>query len=106
MDYGVVFEDDGETGYLYATNASHSHVHDAISLYKASDRPSLDSEMFIVWNGGSKKAGLFYEDRFEAVVDFEGQRACSRSGLSSVKPEGASWNPDHRWIEGIDEDLQ
>ena len=32
FDFGVIFEDDGETGYFYATNKDHTEVFDALHL--------------------------------------------------------------------------
>jgi hypothetical protein len=48
--FGVIFEDDGETGYFYATDERNSEILDALHLYDVGEprqsRP--EEEVFIV----------------------------------------------------------
>jgi len=71
--FGVVFEDDGETGYFYATDEKHATIFDALHLYNPRDpnRLKAGEEGFIVRNGAYLRAGLFYNERFQSVIDFK-----------------------------------
>ena len=105
--FGVVFEDDGETGYLYATNEHLDEILDALHLYNAGDpgqvRPG--DEIFIVWNPALQKAGIFYHHRFQAVIDFKGRRACCRTGFPSRVHKG--WcRSSHKWDETLVQGLE
>lgn len=97
--YGVVFEDDGETGYLYATNEDHSQFLDALYLYEygSFEQINLNDSVFIVWNERIKKAGLYYHERFQAVIDFDKQMACCRSGFP--EPNKIWCKSSHDWKE-------
>ena len=62
--YGVVFEDDGETGYFYATDELHSKVFDAMLLYdyNTPEQVQPDDQIFIVWNSNLLKASIYYHE--------------------------------------------
>ena len=97
--FGVVFEDDGETGYLYATNESHDEIFDALHLYNVGDVKQVKpgDEVFIVWNPSLMKAGIFYHQQFQAIIDFKKQRACCRTGFP---PPNKRWcKSSHEWDE-------
>jgi hypothetical protein len=98
--FGVVFEDDGETGYLYATNEGMDQILDALHLYNAGDTARLKpgEEAFIVWSPSSQKAGIFYHDAFQAVIDFRNKRACCRAGF----PPPSQWcTSSHEWDSSL-----
>jgi hypothetical protein len=96
--FGVVFEDEGDTGYLYATNEDHTEIFDAVHLYNATDPRRLQpgEEAYIVWNPTLSKAGIFYHDRFQAIIDFANRRACCRTGFP---PPHGVWRTPHDWDE-------
>lgn len=105
-EFGVVFEDDGETGYLYATNETADKIYDALHLYNSKDptRPSPGEKLFIVWNPILEKAGLFYHDRLQAIVDFKNQIGCCRSGFP---PKFGTWCRSlHEWNDELKKGLQ
>ncbi len=91
--FGVVFEDDGTTGYLYATNERGDAILDALHLYDHGTAGQLRAgeEAFLVWSATSRKLGFFYRERFQAVFDFANRRAACRSGFPA---------PDARWCKG------
>lgn len=100
---GVVFEDDGETGYLYATDGHHSEILDALHIYDRNEPDELQpaEEVFIVWNPARQRAGLYYREKFHAVCDFRLRRGTCRTGflppLASV-----AWPPvGHEWDETL-----
>jgi hypothetical protein len=70
--YGVMFEDDGATGYLYATNERFDQIFDSLHLYNLGGRsyPKKTDQIFIVWNAELQKAGIYYHGQFQTVIDF------------------------------------
>jgi len=100
--YGVVFEDDGETGYFYATIQQQSVILDALLVYNRTDTDALQpgEEAFIVWNPARMRAGLFYHNCFQAVFDFTVCRGVCRSGFPPAPSTG--WSPlGHIWDDAL-----
>ena len=96
--FGVVFDDDDETGYLYATTEDFEEVLDGLHLYNADspDRVKLNEKVYIVWNSLLGKAGLYFHGAFQAVVDFRNAACCCRTGFPPAEPSG--WcRSSHRW---------
>jgi hypothetical protein len=97
--YGVVFEDDGETGYFYATDEAHESILDALQLYDYGDAIQLQpgDEIYIVWHPELEKAGIFFGERFHAVFDFRNKKACCRTDLPPATPGWVTgshdWDP-------------
>lgn len=99
--FGVVFEDDGGTGYLYATNEKTDKILDALHLYNERNRdgPRQGNRVFIVWNAKLEKAGLFYHNRFQAIIDFKNRSSCCRTGFP---PKAGTWcKTSHEWREDM-----
>jgi len=99
--FAVVFEDDGETGYLYATNEDANEIFDALHLYNHGRPGQLEAgdELVVVWNGALKRGGVHYHGAFQAVVDFAKQRAMCRNGFP---PADARWcRGTHDWDEAL-----
>jgi hypothetical protein len=101
--WGVVFEDDGETGYLYATDAAHSVALDALHLYNRSDPDPLKQgePAFIVWNPRVARVGLFYRDQFQAVFDFDAKRGSCRTGFPGPIGEHGWSRRGHAWDQSM-----
>lgn len=93
-NYGVVFEDDGETGYFYAVEkdpGGHGlRVLDALHIYEAASDDEEDqadpkeksgteeqaeapSKLLIVWSKDWKKCALVINGACHAIFDFEAQ---------------------------------
>jgi len=97
--FGVVFEDDGTTGYLYALDFSREDdgIVDAVHIYNAAqvvDRrvPSL---VQIAWSRDGLKAALMINKYPHAIFDFEARRGYCRTGFP---PCGRNWSEfDHTW---------
>lgn len=104
--FGVVFEDDGSTGYLYATNENHSEIFDALHLYNddSKDRINEGEEIFIVWNQKLQKAGIYFHNEFHAIIDFKNQKACCKNGSPNTKKKWCKSN--HKWDDGMTEGLE
>jgi hypothetical protein len=104
-EFGVVLEDDGKTGYLYATNGGHTEIYDALQVYngKMPDAISNGERVFIVWNPIRKRAGLYFRGRFAAIFDFALHRGICRSGCPS---SSMKWPGQHVWDEELVDGLQ
>jgi hypothetical protein len=106
-DCGVLFEDDGTSGYFYATNGDNSEVFDALWVYDRSDDQALQpgAEAFIVWNPARRRAGLFYDERFHAAFDFVAKQGVCREGSSPAS--STDWSPSgHTWDDSFTEGIR
>jgi hypothetical protein len=98
--FWVVFEDDGDTGYLYALDARRGDedpIFDALHVYDAgvvsdSDRPH---ELRFVWSDDERAVALTINGRAHAMVDFGEPRLMCVSGFPP--PAAASAVDTHEW---------
>lgn len=96
--FGVVFEDDAETGYFYGLDLSREHpgqVVDALHIYNVhsvtdKEKPSLCE---IVWAEDGLKAGLFLNGQPHAVFDFASRRGYCRNNFPAI----SDWSKTHEW---------
>jgi hypothetical protein len=111
--FSVVFEDDGETGYVYAydrsAESSKGAILDACHLYdvrSVTDR-EIESEVDIVWSANGQKAVLLINRYPHALIDFAECRAYCRSNWP---PPGGSWSGDENqrppWSDDLLADFQ
>jgi hypothetical protein len=98
--YAIVFEDDGDTGFLYALDFSKKEenpIQEAMSIYDVksiADR-AKPSEVILVWTADNRQAALFINSYPHAVFDFEKKRGYSRSNF----PKPGKWGTDFKWSE-------
>ena len=103
--WGVVFEDDGETGYLYALDLLEQQnrknpIQEALHIYNAKNVTDKDrkSELAILWSDDGQKACLLINSYPHAVVDFAAKRAYSRTNF----PRPSKWkNHDFKWDDQV-----
>src|SRR5262245_55648063 len=73
--FAVVFEDDGETGYLYAVDLRKKEdaVLDAVQIYNVKDVADREEESAVqlVWSSDGLKGALYINEYLHAVFDFE-----------------------------------
>lgn len=74
-NYGVVFEDDGETAYFYAVEKDPEgpglKVLDALHIYETEeDSPREPAKLVIVWSRDWKKCALVLNGFCHALFDF------------------------------------
>jgi len=96
--FSVVFEDDGDTGYLYALDYSQKDgnpIQEAMSIYDVKNVTDREkpSEVVLVWSADSQRAALFINSYPHAVFDFAGRRGFSRRNF----PKPGKWGTDFRW---------
>jgi hypothetical protein len=89
--FGVVFEDEGETGYFYARNYSSPELLfvDALHIYSVegvTDR-DIPSEVNILWNEDCSKSVLIINQHPHALFDFENKIGYSRDQFPKPDPK-------------------
>lgn len=103
--YGVVFEDDGTVGYLYAVESRSKNydILDAMHIYNVAsvidrDKPST---IQIVWSDDGLRASILINDYPHAVVDYTKHQGCCRNNFPSPGP---NWTRPE-WSDQVFEDL-
>lgn len=101
-NYMLVFEDDGQTGYLcvLVMNNADNPIVDAMHIYNVeniTDR-KMKSHFNIVWTQDGTKGALFINDYCHAIVDFTENGAYNRNGYPPAEKNG--WvKKGHDWDE-------
>jgi len=106
LGYGLVLEDNGDTGYLYVTDPRFEKIYDAVHVYDRNDAGHLETgqEAYIVWSSDLKKAGLYYHGAFRAGVDFKNKQIVSRTGFPPIS--NTNWSSDHTWRDEVVQGLE
>lgn len=100
--YGAIFEIDDETGYLYALDFKNQEqpIQDAVHLFNIAElgkrRRKNPARLRLVWSKSGYRLRLEIDAVILAVLDFDGCRACCRTGFPPVC--GSGWSPEgHAW---------
>jgi hypothetical protein len=106
--FAVVFEDDGETGYLYGLDFSRegNPILDAMHIYNVAQVVDRDkpSRVQLVWSSDGLKAALLINKYPHAVFDFE---ACRGYCRTEFPPADSKWTEfDHSWDDSAVELLR
>ena len=100
--FGVVFEDDGETGYFYGLDISRGDepIVDALHVYSVGHNvlKGAPYHVKIQWSGDFLKALLYFDGRAEAAFDFLHRRAVCRSNLP---PANGTFTTTHAWDDAV-----
>ena len=80
--YGVIFEDDGNTGYFYAVNNG-TNVLDALHIYNVEDviDKNIPSLVKILWTEDLSLCFLSINNYIQAVFDFKNKAGFCRNGF-------------------------
>lgn len=103
--FSVVFEDDGDTGYLYALDLQRQEnpIVDALHIYNAAsvsdrEKPSI---VQLVWSLDGLKACLLINRYPHAIFDFQSCRGYCRTGFP---PPSRIWpQQSHAWDDAAQE---
>lgn len=101
--FAAVFEDDGDTAYFYAVDASAQgqQIQDAVHIYdvaQVTDRgkPSI---VTIGWSKNGRAAVLLINEYPHAVFDFDAKQAYCRSAFPLPRSD-AKWSAKgNEWVE-------
>lgn len=101
--YSVVFEDDGETGYLYGLDTSQSEqsILDALHIYNVknvTDRNQL-SIIRVMWSSDGLKTVLLINGYPHAAFDFENRRGYCRTNFPP--PDKKFTKFSHGWSDDV-----
>ena len=93
--FQIVFEDDGDTGYLYAVRRNHDDsikILDAVHLYTVSTVANADHpiEVKLVWDDPGRLGGVLIEDHCHALFDFDEERGHCIDEFPDP-PAGGNW---------------
>ena len=101
--YVLVFEDDGETGYVYAVDVSggETAILDAVHLYNVRDVTDRDipSKVQLVWNNDGTLGGVRINQRYHAAFDFRSLSGYCRTAFPAPS-EGSRWTR-HGWSDAL-----
>lgn len=102
-EFSVIFEDDGNTGYLYAVlrHGSKPEILDQMLIYTKNDKDILGKKTWISinWSKDNLKALLTLNGLPHAVFDFEHKRGYCLKNSSSSSKKWTSFN--HQWDNDI-----
>ena len=97
--FRIVFEDDTDSGYMYAldTEIAGNPIVDTLHIYNVQSITVGDapSELHIIWSGDGMKAALFIDSYPHAIYNFSDGIGCCRSGF----PPPADKSKTHEWDE-------
>jgi len=95
--YGVVFEDDGETGYFYAVEKDKEgagvRILDALHIYEDESIGKSKTKLMMVWSKDWMKCALVLDGYCHAIFDFAAQGGYS---LNEFPPPNAIWTKGER----------
>lgn len=89
-NYHLIFEDNGETGYLYAYDTNvEQPILDALHIYNVHDvsDKEIPSLFQIVWSSDGLKGVLLINDYPHAVFDLENRRGYCRTNFPTPDPK-------------------
>jgi hypothetical protein len=98
--FWVVFEDDGDTGYLYALDtrrADDDPIFDALHVYNADDvdDPDRVHQLELVWSDDERAVALLINGNAHAMVDFAEPRLMCMTAFPP--PRAHSPVDTHEW---------
>jgi hypothetical protein len=100
-NYGVVFEDDGETAYFYAVQKDPQtealQILDALHIYEKDPetKEKTQSNLLIIWSRDWLKCALVLDDCCNALFDFESQGGYN---LNEFPPPNNFWTKQDRHL--------
>jgi hypothetical protein len=98
-NYGVVFEDDTDTGYLYAVEvepgSGKQNILDALHIYNVEVIPpeQRKGNLTIIWSTDWQRCALIINNYCHAVVDFENHGGYCRN---EFPPPNSIWTKGDR----------
>lgn len=95
-----VFEDDGETGYLYLYDPNGRGVLQDLQIYNRSNELNVaEDNVEVVWSSDGSKCGVLIWNEMRGIIDLK------RSGKASAKLESRDSPPitDAEWLKGVRE---
>jgi hypothetical protein len=97
-DLFAVFEDDGETGYLYLYDASSHTISEHLHVYDRTPTVEVNSEdVLVLWSANENKCGVSIWEKMRGIIDLhQGRQA--RVWLEGPDSPAID-NPE--WLQGF-----
>ena len=95
-----VFEDDGETGYLYLYEPEGDGVIKHLQIYDAAkDLNVSEQDVKVVWSSDEKKCGVIIWGGLRGIIDLER----NREGRAKLESRESPPIDDREWLRGFEE---
>lgn len=100
-NFGVVFEDDGDTGYFYAVEKDAQgqglKILDALHIYETADQQQREEKISlrIIWSRDWLKAALVIDGLCHAIFDFQ---AHGGYNINEFPPPNDIWTMGERTL--------
>jgi hypothetical protein len=96
-----VFEDDGETGYLYLYQPDDRGVIKHLQIYDSSKRLMVDErDVEVIWSADGKKCGVVIWDGIRGIIDLDR----NKEGRAKLESRETPPITDPEWLKGLDLD--
>jgi hypothetical protein len=98
-DLIAIFEDDGETGYLYVFDASNGMILQYLQIYDDAQNLTVGSgDVQVIWSKDYSKCGVLIWHKMRGIVD------CARKKEGRVKLENRDTHgiDDMEWLQGFE----
>jgi hypothetical protein len=97
--YSAVFEDEGETGYLYVYSVTPAVVQAHVHVYDRSDalRIAKDS-VDVLWSTDESKCGVRIWGQMRGIIDLR----MSREGRAWLENRDTPGINDPQWLRGFE----
>lgn len=93
-----VFEDDGDTGYLYIFDAAEQKILQRLQVYDDAKGLSISpDDVHVTWGESGTKCGVVIWTRMRGIIDLAGKRE-GRVKLESRETPGID---DRDWLDGF-----
>ncbi len=93
-----VFEDDGDTGYLYILNKAEQRILQRVQIYDDAKNLGVSAEdVQVLWTGSDIKCGVLIWNKMRGIIDHTGDRE-GRAKLYSRETPGID---DIGWLSGF-----
>ncbi|HZR30119.1 MAG TPA: DUF2251 domain-containing protein [Terriglobales bacterium] len=94
----AVFEDDGETGYLYLYNSEHQKVARHLHIYDCSEKLNVAAkDVKVMWSKDGTKCGVMIWNKMRGIINLKG--AEGRVWMENRDTPGIG---DQEWLSGFD----
>lgn len=94
----AVFEDDGETGYLYVYEPEKNGITRHLHVYDRSPQLTVsEADVSVLWSEGNTKVGVVIRNAIRAIIDLENARE-DRVWMQSDASPGIA---DAEWPAGF-----
>ncbi len=98
-DLFAVFEDDGDTGYLYVFAVADQQIRQRVQIYdKAKILNVVPEDVRVVWSADGAKCGVIIWNKMRGIID----RVKNQEGRVKLDGRESPGIGDKEWLKGFD----